>query len=108
MKTPIGQVMGDWLLIYNSDIKIALIIENEYPKSFLVFEKMKIDSIINNQIKHNIKQINITETYKNIQLNLSKNIQESISIKYYNIKNKPDYFKKIIELENDLKSNVRK
>lgn len=99
MKTPIGQVMGDWLLIYNSDIKIALIIENEYPKSFLVFEKMKIDSILNNQIKHNIKQINITETYKNIQLNLSKNIQESISIKYYNIKNKPDYFKKIIELE---------
>lgn len=103
MITPIGQIMGDWLLHYShGKVDIILVVENEYPKSFLVYENETLDNILSNQIKHNVKRMKIMETYKNIPLNISKHIQESLLIQYYNINNETEYFNKIIALNKQI------
>lgn len=100
MSSSIGRVSGDWILYYNEyNVDVLLVIEKEYPKSFLVYEN-KEGQYANNILKHHRKvqilDVSINRIYSNVKVDIAKQAQPCLQNIYYNIGNDREFFNDIL------------
>jgi len=79
---PIGLVKGEWALYSKyGEIEIVLIIENEYPKSFMVFNNANqqfANKALEKQVEYKIREIRTLKLYSDTTFDLRELVQSYI------------------------------